>query len=191
MLVDVEPTLPVDDFCDDVDIGEEALNEVLDMFVEEIPERVGRGLFVSCGFNPAGYFERYLSQKDWMHRGDKLGGEHPEFPRGKPLFHSADGMPFYKEWVSYCGVCDSPEQFMERFGRRLERDPRKFIVHFTRVRKADQGGLYSWRWHKWGPYVGKGKPTTEYLYDEPKFEEVYCYHIFEIGGECELAEVED
>jgi len=100
------------------------------------------------------------------------------------------------------GVCDTPEQF---FAHELgvyirEHKTRKFCVSFTHVAKnievineanpddplavvsdgyktPSAGG---WRWHKWGPYIGGGKPKCEYLDDETGFDDgVYCYHVYE------------
>lgn len=77
-------------------------------------------------------------------------------------------------------VCDSPEQFIEKYGELLERDERRFIVFFTPMVKSEQSPTGGWRWHKWGEYVGEGTPTTEYLYDEPEFERVYTVSIVHV-----------
>lgn len=92
---------------------------------------------------------------------------------------------FEDEDLHSYGVCDSPNQFLRKFRKVLDEDARAFCVSFTHIQKnpenAGQGG--GWRWHKWGPYVGKGKPTTEYLDDEKEFERgVYVFHILQIGG---------
>jgi len=78
------------------------------------------------------------------------------------------------------GVCDSPEQLMELCGDFLKNSRRQFFVAFVRLAKAAQSPTGGWRWRKWGPYVGKQNPQTQYLYDEPVIEEVYTYHIYEI-----------
>lgn len=78
------------------------------------------------------------------------------------------------------GVCDSPEQFTKRLGEALDKDPRQLVVSLTHVPKVpgEEGG---WRWHKWGEYIGEGKPTTEYLADESEFKDgVWVYHIFDV-----------
>lgn len=181
MLVNLEPTLPVDDLRDDIteDMAD-AINEALDYFIAETPRPIDRltGCFVSCGLNPRDYFARHIVQGE----GGQFvpsSGDYPEFPTGKLVARFEDKI-IYNQWVNCYGVCDSPQQFIDKFGKRLEADPRQFVICFTRVRKADQYEHGGWRWHKWGPYVGKGRPTTEYLYDEPKFEEVYCYHIYHV-----------
>jgi len=76
------------------------------------------------------------------------------------------------------GVCDSPEQFLEKFGNELKESQDQFCVFFTKIEKSNQPDDGGWRWHKWGEYVGDGEITTEYLYDEPNFEFVYCFHIY-------------
>lgn len=77
------------------------------------------------------------------------------------------------------GVCDSPEQVVERFPQ-LVADERPLLVYFTEVRREDQSPEGGWRWHKWGVYIGEREPTTEYLYDEPEIESVYVFHIVQL-----------
>ena len=94
------------------------------------------------------------------------------------------GYPDFKGLSCY-GVCDSPKQFLTKYRNKLKRDKRTFVVGFTHVKKhpenAGNGG--GWRWHKWGEYIGKGKPTMEYLDDEKEFNEgVYVYHILQLDG---------
>jgi hypothetical protein len=81
------------------------------------------------------------------------------------------------EFNSY-GVCDSPEQFMKRFGDLLVKSPREICVAFTPMRRSEQPKNGGWRWGKWGPYIGNQKPSREYIADEPDIEEVYCYHAY-------------
>jgi hypothetical protein len=84
------------------------------------------------------------------------------------------------DWFNPYGVCDSPQQFFEKYGDILRNSERWFCTNFSIITKADQPEHGGWRWHKWGPYIGSGTPTTEYLHDEPAFEEVWIYHVFEI-----------
>ena len=76
------------------------------------------------------------------------------------------------------GVCDSPQQFIERVGALLHASPNQYVAFLTRVEKADQSPKGGWRWHKWGPYIGDHKPRHEYLYDEKGIDEVYVYHFW-------------
>ena len=83
------------------------------------------------------------------------------------------------------GVCDSPQQFIDRFKKLLEEDERTFVVSFGHIKKepekAGKGG--GWRWHKWGRYIGDGKPQCEYLDDEEFFADgVYVYHVYQVDG---------
>jgi hypothetical protein len=75
------------------------------------------------------------------------------------------------------GVCDSPTQFLDMYGEMLKKDSRNCVVSFVCIKKEDQEEM-GWRWHKWGPYIGLQKPTTEYLRDEPLIKEVYTYHVY-------------
>jgi len=79
------------------------------------------------------------------------------------------------------GVCDSPEQFEELLGPLIQKDPRYFVVSLTHIIKKYEPAEGGWRWRKWGPYIGKGNPQEEYLYDEKGFEGgVWVYHIYEL-----------
>lgn len=79
------------------------------------------------------------------------------------------------------GVCDSPQQFLDRYGKVLEDDQHLYAVFMVHVRKDTQDPKGGWRWHKWGEYVGTGEPTTEYLYDEPGFPDgVWTFHVYEV-----------
>jgi len=95
------------------------------------------------------------------------------------------GWPELGDDLNSYGVCDSPEQFITAFKDRLAADERTFFVTFTHVAKEPdnkgQGG--GWRWHKWGPYIGVGTSTREYLDDEDGFPDgVYVYHVYQIAG---------
>lgn len=87
------------------------------------------------------------------------------------------------EGIEDYGICDSPKQFAEDCGSLIDADPRPLVVVMTCIAKADEPEREGWRWHKWGPYIGRGEPTTEYLYDEPEFDEVYVYHIYLVKPE--------
>lgn len=81
------------------------------------------------------------------------------------------------------GVCDSEEQFMERFCDELDQDPRPFCVTLCTLFKKDQPKEYGWRWHKWGTYLGDKNPQCEYLADEgPDITQVTLFHIYLILG---------
>lgn len=86
--------------------------------------------------------------------------------------------------VDEYGVCDTPEQFISKFGKLLESQPSKYAVFFTHIKKNpdNKGRGGGWRWHKWGQYVGDGEPQFEYLDDEEGFEGgVFTYHIHDIS----------
>lgn len=102
---------------------------------------------------------------------DKTWNQYPEFD-------NTDYPPPYR--CSY-GVCDSLENLLWVYPELLDegKDCRKFVVNMTCIDKADEEESGGWRWHKWGEYIGTQKPTTEYLYDEPEIERVYCYQIYE------------
>jgi hypothetical protein len=78
----------------------------------------------------------------------------------------------------YYGVCDDIDNLLNVIPELLSPD-REFVVLLTEITKSGQPRYEGWRWHKWGDYIGTQTPTTEYIYDEPEIELVYCYHIYE------------
>lgn len=88
------------------------------------------------------------------------------------------------EGLDCFGVVDTPEQFIQQYHDLLEKDQRSFTIFLTHIKKnpENKGLGGGWRWHKWGTYIGSGVPTTEYLDDEPEFENgVWVYHIYTVG----------
>lgn len=98
--------------------------------------------------------------------------EWPDLPK-EPLIDNFD------TYFHCYGVCDNYQQIFAKCPKIKDSTNRYFLVSIMPVRKEDQSPDGGWRWHKWGPYIGKGEPTMEYLYDEPDFDVVYCYHVFE------------
>lgn len=89
-------------------------------------------------------------------------------------------VPGQRRQLSAYGVCDSPEQLLSLYD--FEADTRSFFISFVEIRKDNQPSDGGWRWHKWGPYVGKQKPMCEYIYDEPDIKNVFTYHIYELSN---------
>jgi hypothetical protein len=88
--------------------------------------------------------------------------------------------PNLEEYNCY-GVCDSIEQFNDApIGRFVRDSPRRFVVSFVRIVKSTQPAEGGWRWHKWGPYIGKHESKCEYLYDEEDIDEVWTYSVHEV-----------
>lgn len=117
-----------------------------------IPERIGKGLYVSGHWSV-----EYLGvpvRKRWAENGVAA-----------------------LDFDEY-GVCDTPEQVVNRF--HLESRPEKFFVSFVKIDRAAQPQDGGWRWHKWGPYIGTREPRCEYIADEPEIESVYTYRIYEL-----------
>lgn len=78
------------------------------------------------------------------------------------------------------GVCDSIDDFNNIFWYELNVSTgRIFCVTFKHIEKMP-GESSGWRWDEWGPYIGAGKRTCEYLDDEPEFENgVFVFEIWE------------
>lgn len=99
-------------------------------------------------------------------------------------FGGSHWLPSFEQWpdlednIPSYGVCDSPEQLLEKYPWLQETD-RKFLISVTQLLKKDMDPRGGWRWHKWGPYIGEQDPKEEYLYEEPDIEEIWVFHIYE------------
>jgi hypothetical protein len=96
--------------------------------------------------------------------------------RSKSYIKDPEFLSYDSAW--YYGVCDGIDNLLEVIPELLSPD-REFVVLLTKITKSGQPRYEGWRWHKWGDYIGTQTPTTEYIYDEPEIELVYCYHIYE------------
>lgn len=81
--------------------------------------------------------------------------------------------------ISSFGVVDSLDELFEMIPTVLNDKKRKFVIQINEIKKSEQPKTGGWRWHKWGPYYGKQKPTTEYIADEPVIDLVVTYIIIE------------
>lgn len=91
--------------------------------------------------------------------------------------------PGNNDFFNCYGVCDTPEQFIAKFGDRLKASPLTYCVGFSLIEKdpENRGKGGGWRWHKWGPYIGTGSPQCEHLDDEEGFDRgVVVYHVRQI-----------
>lgn len=66
------------------------------------------------------------------------------------------------------GVADSIEQIKEYYREEIADLKNKYAIAVTPVfqERENRGKGGGWRWHKWGPYIGKLEPQCEYLDDE-------------------------
>ena len=68
-------------------------------------------------------------------------------------------------------------------GELLEKSDRQYAIFMTEMNQEDQPEHDGWRWHKWGPYIGKHNVKYEYLYDEDMSDigqkHIYVFHIYE------------
>lgn len=80
------------------------------------------------------------------------------------------------------GVCDDAEQVIEYyrdFHHELFGED-KYIVFMTQIFREHEEEQGSWRWHKWGQYIGIQNPQHEYLYDDKHIDLVFVYDIVKI-----------
>ena len=98
-------------------------------------------------------------------------------------FGCSNFLPGYDEYdtqlpnVPSYGVCDYPEQVLDKFPE-LRTSKNEYVITFTMVSKALEPAEGGWRWHKWGSYIGDRAPQCEYLYDEPEIDIIYVYRIY-------------
>lgn len=86
----------------------------------------------------------------------------------------------YASLPSRYGVADNLKQVFKYGSFFIKHETRAFVLEIGWVRKTGQYANGGWRWHKHGPYIGKQKPSREYLYDEPKIKKVLMFYFHEI-----------
>lgn len=94
-----------------------------------------------------------------------------------------------EQWTTYpifagrypSGVCDSLENLLKVYPELSFNGAcrREFVVNMVCIDRDAQEKFDGWRWDHWGDYIGKQTPTTEYLYDEPVIDRVFCFKIYE------------
>jgi hypothetical protein len=88
---------------------------------------------------------------------------------------------YKKNWpgdIKY-GVCDYPEQVFEKYPHFRDDDIKR-IVTCVEVRRENEVAVGGWRYHKWGKYIGKQRPQSEYLYHDTHIDAVWTFHIYEV-----------
>lgn len=105
------------------------------------------------------------------------------FPRDEYDLADIDWAPYFGSY----GVVDSIEQLLDLCKAVIADPARSFILSAFPVYKANQSEGGGWRWHKWGSYYGTHNPQCEYLYDEEGIDVVWCYHIYEVLSEAQMA----
>lgn len=121
---------------------------------------------IEGGIAPFGYFCVFeIGHFNLNHMlGEPIKSEYPQFAND----------------FSCYGVCDRPSQIINACPELVTDETRKFVISITPIEKKSQSPDGGWRWHKWGSYIGTQQPSREYIYDEPKIEKVYCYHVYEL-----------
>lgn len=88
-------------------------------------------------------------------------------------------------WNWKYGVADNIEQIKEYLKKYIDDPDEKYIIAVTPVfqHKENEGKEGGWRWHKWGPYIGKLNPQCEYLDDEDfgdDFKYILCFQLYKV-----------
>ena len=98
---------------------------------------------------------------------------------GSHFLERFERYPEFEGYRSPYGVADDVEQILGHYPELRPDCDRQFVLTIHTLRKADEPADGGWRWHKWGPYIGREEPQCEYLHDEPTIEQVIVYHIYE------------
>lgn len=77
------------------------------------------------------------------------------------------------------GVADSVKQIKQIY-KFLDKSNRQFVCFVTPIYREHQSVSGGFRFHKFGPYIGRHNITHEYLHDETGIDVVYVYHFHEI-----------
>lgn len=89
--------------------------------------------------------------------------------------------------VNAYGVADTVEQALAYLAPITDQADRVFVLQVHKIHR-EQCGPGSWRWHKWGPYIGDRTPEFKYLHDETaeqrsdgkSIDMVLLFHLFEL-----------
>lgn len=138
------------------------------------PKRLTKGVYIT-GLNFKSYLRIYGEIPD-----EKIKEFYIFTPENREDILKWMRNPKNRNYINEYGVCDNYKQVLKRYKKIVELKKRKFILSLTPILKSEQPEEDGWRWHKWGEYIGTKNPQYEYLYDEPKIDKVYCYHIYEI-----------
>ena len=87
---------------------------------------------------------------------------------------------FNTTWKSSYGVADDLEQVEAYYAEDIADPNRQFILKFEVIVRDEQPKEGGWRWHKWGPYIGKHEIQCEYIYDEVGIDHVLIFHIYQV-----------
>ncbi len=85
---------------------------------------------------------------------------------------------------SQYGVADNLKQVIKYLRPWVAHPERRFFITLSPIFQEKEYPNEGWRWHKWGPYVGRLKNRREYLNDEdfgPDFQGyVIVFHLYEL-----------
>jgi len=158
MLVDIKKDKPYRDII----CSQKEYIKVLKAANEYKLWRIKKG-FYHTGLNPhtileTSIYDRHLDLTDW----------------------DGDAKTF-DDYVPTAGLCDDIEQYSKKYEEFLEKDPRKFVVCFYKI-KTKEGLKNQWRWSKSGFYIGNKYPKIHNEIDEadPHSKTVYLFQVLEV-----------
>lgn len=102
--------------------------------------------------------------------------DHPEGFFGSPehLRLRAALTEIHTKWPDY-GVCDYPEQVLEKFPH-FKTDPRRFLISFQEISPERHDDF---KWHKYGSYINSQPDEDGYFHGSSK--PVFLFNVFELN----------
>lgn len=149
---------------------------------------------LSDEFLPYSDFQAYLKENNILimqddYREDFTGVYISDLNASHVIEHLTD----YKEvrnfdspiYYERYGVADNASQVLDYYDSLCKDHPdyvkdKEFIIILTPIFRDSQPSAGGWRWHKWGPYLGKFESRCEYLHDEKGIDFVLCFKIVEV-----------
>ena len=183
-----------------IDAAQEQNSTILEVYQNHADVKYGKQIIET---EDVGFFHTHILNVEHhldYERLDFKDWNLEEFKDKKNIVASYPDM-FNKRLPFSYGVCDSIEQFKNyefedyvsyeddddysttgfKLYDLLNDSEDGFAVFFYKIEKEPGEG--GWRWHKWGPYIGKHDVQHEYLADEDLSdigqEFVYVFHLYQ------------
>lgn len=168
------------------------------------PHRIGLGLYATRTWNPEICFEDRFKEDDIA--GRHLTAYERQLPicdqdtirqqilrdvidndrRERKAMRRLYSQRYKRNWEgepggygSGYGVCDYPEQVLERYPHYADDDVPRALT-FVEVRREHEPASGGWRYHKWGTYIGKQRPVHEYLYHDTHIDPVWTFSVHKV-----------
>jgi hypothetical protein len=110
-----------------------------------------------------------------------------EYPTTKFIFNNDTNYEYLKDIPPSYGLCDTVNQFIERYKKFLSESEEKYFITFRPINKKYSP---SFRFHKNGTYIGDVEINSEYLGDQEGMEELFSFNVYKIMNDGEKETLE-